>query len=158
MVYLRHVTHYGHAGICRGATHWRTLDSEGNKIIPLDAVRDFESVDDMNESMIQNINDCVGENDTLLHMGDWSFGGFENIEELRRRINCKNIHLILGNHDHHIDNNRENVRRHFLSVENYNEVTVAAKSGNVKLILCHYPIVSWNGLKKIHTCCMGISI
>jgi calcineurin-like phosphoesterase family protein len=102
----------------------------------------------MNEMMISNINDCVGEHDTLFHMGDWSFGGFENISEFRYRINCKNIHFIIGNHDHHIESNKENIRRFFASVNSYNEVNVAHKSGNLKLVLCHYPIVSWNNMRK----------
>ena len=147
-IWITSDTHFGHAGIVRGTTHWRILDAEGNKIVPLDAVRDFDTVEEMNEMMISNINDCVGEHDTLFHMGDWSFGGFENISEFRYRINCKNIHFIIGNHDHHIESNKDNIRRFFASVNSYNEVNVAHKSGNLKLILCHYPIVSWNNMRK----------
>jgi calcineurin-like phosphoesterase family protein len=147
-IWITSDTHFGHAGIVRGTTHWRILDADGNKTVPLDAVRDFDTVEEMNEMMISNINDCVGEHDTLFHMGDWSFGGFENISEFRYRINCKNIHFIIGNHDHHIESNKENIRRFFASVNSYNEVNVAHKSGNLKLILCHYPIVSWNNMRK----------
>jgi calcineurin-like phosphoesterase family protein len=147
-IWITSDTHFGHAGIVRGTTHWRILDADGNKIVPLDAVRDFDTVEEMNEMMISNINDCVGEHDTLFHMGDWSFGGFENISEFRYRINCKNIHFIIGNHDHHIESNKENIRRFFASVNSYNEVNVAHKSGNLKLVLCHYPIVSWNNMRK----------
>jgi len=147
-IWITSDTHFGHAGIVRGTTHWRILDADGNKIVPLDAVRDFDTVEEMNEMMISNINDCVGEHDTLFHMGDWSFGGFENISEFRYRINCKNIHFIIGNHDHHIESNKDNIRRFFASVNSYNEVNVAHKSGNLKLILCHYPIVSWNNMRK----------
>ena len=35
----------------------------------------------------------------------WSFNGFDKIIEFRNRLNCKNIHLILGNHDTHIEKN-----------------------------------------------------
>jgi calcineurin-like phosphoesterase family protein len=147
-IWITSDTHFGHAGIVRGTTHWRILDDEGNKVVPLDAVRDFDTVEEMNEIMISNINDAVGENDTLFHMGDWSFGGFENISEFRYRINCKNIHFIIGNHDHHIESNKENIRRFFASVNYYNEVTVAHKSGSTKLVMCHYPIVSWNNMRR----------
>jgi hypothetical protein len=147
-IWITSDTHFGHAGICRGTTHWRTLDAEGNKIVPLDIVRDFETVEDMNERMIENINACVSENDTLFHMGDWSFGGFENISEFRYRINCKNIHFILGNHDHHIESNKEDIRKFFASVNYYNEVAVPHKSGNLKLVMCHYPITSWNNMRR----------
>lgn len=147
-IWITSDSHYNHAGICRGTTHWRKLDADGNKIIPLEAVRDFNSLEEMNELMIQNINDNVKENDILFHMGDWSFGGFESILEFRYRINCKTIHLILGNHDHHIESNKDNVRSYFASVNHYNEVTIPHKSGNIKLILCHYPIISWNNMRR----------
>jgi len=31
----------------------------------------------MNDTLVNNINEMVGENDVLIHLGDWSFGGFE---------------------------------------------------------------------------------
>jgi calcineurin-like phosphoesterase family protein len=83
--------------MCRGVTKWDISTPRG-----LEAVRDFETLEEMNNSLVKNINDNVNENDWLIHMGDWSFGGFERIEEFRSMINCKNIVLILGNHDHHI--------------------------------------------------------
>jgi calcineurin-like phosphoesterase family protein len=61
----------------------------------------------MNATLVDNINNKVGENDILIHLGDWSFGGFDKIVEFRERIKCKNIHLVLGNHDHHIEGNKQ---------------------------------------------------
>jgi len=147
-IWLTSDTHWGHAGICRGATHWRSADENGDKQIPLDAVRDFDTVDDMNEAIVENINDCVKENDTLFHLGDWSFDGFESIEEFRRKINCKNIHLILGNHDHHIKNNKRNIRSLFSSVDNYQELMWGSNKKNKKLMLFHYPIISWEHMGR----------
>ena len=152
-IWITSDTHYSHAGICRGTTHWRAQDSEGNFFIPLDAVRDFETVESMNDSMIQNINNVVKKDDILFHLGDWSFGGIENVSELRYKINCKNIHFITGNHDHHIESNKEGIRRYFSSVNPYMEVSIKdvqgkSKTTTVKLILCHYPIVSWNNMRK----------
>lgn len=82
--------------------------------------------------------------DTLYFLGDWSFGGFDNIVKFHDRLICKNIHLILGNHDHHILNNKENIRSLFLSVEQYATLVVNKN----KLILMHYPITSWEGVSK----------
>ena len=64
--------------------------------------RNFNSIQEMNDTLIKNINDCVKEDDILYHLGDWSFGGVHNIMYFRRALICKNIHLILGNHDQHI--------------------------------------------------------
>lgn len=64
--------------------------------------RDFKDQDEMTDILIKNINDTVKEDDVLYHLGDWSFGGKNKIYKFRKEINCKTIHLIKGNHDHHI--------------------------------------------------------
>ena len=60
----------------------------------------------MNNAIVNSINSVVREDDILIHLGDWSFGGIEQIWEFRKRIQCKNIYLFLGNHDHFIEQNR----------------------------------------------------
>lgn len=97
-------THYSHANICSATTSWGK--GEGN-------TRKFNSLEQMNNTLVSNINEVVGENDILFHLGDWSFGGFEKTAEFRDRINCKNIHLILGNHDHHIERNKQLTDRYY---------------------------------------------
>ena len=144
-------THYGHKNIVLAETEWR--DSLGNK--PIESLRDFASVEEMNNLMIENINNAVDKDDYLFHLGDWSFGGVERIAEFRERIQCKNIVLLLGNHDHHIRNNTENVKDLFLEVSDYIELKVTSNNAKShKLVLCHYPIVSWNkqyyGAMMIH--------
>jgi calcineurin-like phosphoesterase family protein len=98
----------------------------------------------MNDMIVDNINQYVKQDDVLIHLGDWSFGGFEFIRKFRERIICKNIHLILGNHDHHIENNKENIQSLFSSVSQYNTLVL----GKINIRLFHYPIDSWNGLNK----------
>jgi calcineurin-like phosphoesterase family protein len=139
-VFITSDTHYGHSNICRGTTNWRLPDGS----IPVDQTRDFETIEKMNDTIVNNINSMVGQDDVLIHLGDWSFGGFDNIKKFRERIICKEIHIILGNHDHHILNNKENVRELFTSVSEYNTL----KYLNSTFVLFHYPITSWNGLHK----------
>ena len=91
-------THYNHTNICKSSTKWDT--DRGGK------TRDFPSLCEMNDTLVNNINEVVGEDDILIHLGDWSFGGFDSIAEFRDRIICKNIHLVFGNHDHHQRNNK----------------------------------------------------
>jgi calcineurin-like phosphoesterase family protein len=139
-VFITSDTHYAHKNICRGVTDWRTQDGE----VPVGSTRDFETIEQMNERLVNGINNVVGQDDTLILLGDVSFGGFENIGIFLDRLICKNIHLILGNHDHHIENDRENIQSKFLSVQHYLEVNVNDKN----FVLCHYPLQSWNGLNK----------
>ena len=62
--------------------------------------RVFDSVDQMNECMMDNWVDCVGPNDTVYHLGDVLFGGDKVIwlENNMHKLPGKK-HLILGNHD-----------------------------------------------------------
>jgi len=138
--YLGHLTHYNHTNICRGITKWRMPDGS----IPVSQTRDFETLDKMNAAIVNNINNVVMQDDILICLGDWSFGGFESIREFWDRIVCKNIHLILGNHDNHIERNRGGVQGLFKSVSHYNTLEM----GQLKFQLMHYPISSWDGLNK----------
>jgi calcineurin-like phosphoesterase family protein len=134
-------THYNHSNICSATTKWS--DSR--------LTRQFNSLEEMNQKIVDNINHAVGENDILIHLGDWSFGGFEMIQEFRDRINCKNIHLVLGNHDHHIQNNKNNIRSLFKTVNEYLYLDLRIPNNKKEIdkytIVClHYPIASWNGM------------
>lgn len=63
--------------------------------------RPFETVEQMNETIIENWNKVVGPNDIVIHCGDFYLGrGARQTapREFRRRLNGKII-LILGNHD-----------------------------------------------------------
>ena len=127
-------THFSHTNICKATSKWADTSK----------CRDFDSLEQMNSYIINNINSVVGQNDILFHLGDWSFGGFDNILESRKRIICQNIHIITGNHDHHIENNRDDVQSLFSSVNKYLELSV----DGIQYILMHFPISSWNNLGR----------
>jgi calcineurin-like phosphoesterase family protein len=137
-------THYCHSSICSATTKWVGAEN---------MTREFNSLDHMNDTIVNNINNMVGEDDILIHLGDFSFGGFDKIQEFRDRIVCKNIHLVLGNHDHHIERNKEEVQKLFSSVQNYLRLEIVrplTKSMNEKFIfVCmHYPIASWHDMNQ----------
>jgi calcineurin-like phosphoesterase family protein len=138
-------THYNHANICKGTTQW---DRAG-----ANHFRDFDTLNQMNAVLVNNINAVVGQDDILIHLGDWSFGGFDSIAEFRNRIVCQNIHLVLGNHDHHIANNRDGIAEIFSSVHQYLDLSIKWPDGSGKhdgthFVCMHYPIASWDGLGK----------
>ena len=139
-VWITSDTHYGHKNIVRGTTNWRTQAGE----VPVESTRDFQTIEQMNWRIIDGINNFVSQDDTLIMLGDVSFGGFENIDIFLDRLICKNIHLIIGNHDHHIENNREDIQNRFLSVNHYLEFKINDRN----FVLCHYPLQSWHGLNK----------
>jgi calcineurin-like phosphoesterase family protein len=135
-------THYGHSNICSATTKWKDAG---------DTVREFTSLEQMNSHIISNINKVVEYDDILIHLGDWSFGGFEKIEEFRNSIFCKNVHIVLGNHDHHIEKDKDGIQSLFSSVHSFIpklEVKREVVGGGGKLerftfCVFHYPIASW---------------
>lgn len=62
--------------------------------------RPFDSVERMNEVMIDRWNQTVGSGDQVIHLGDFALAAIQQIADIRRRLNG-HIHLILGNHDRH---------------------------------------------------------
>jgi calcineurin-like phosphoesterase family protein len=137
-------THYGHSNICSGTTNWVGASN---------MTRDFNVLEHMNQVLVDNINNMVGEDDILIHLGDFSFGGFEKIQEFRSRIVCKNIHLVLGNHDHHIERNKEGVQKLFSSVSQYLRLEVRrpinkATTEKFIFVCMHYPIASWHDMNQ----------
>ena len=150
-VFFTSDTHYNHTNICRGVSKW-----DGAR-----GTRDFKTLNEMNINIVDNINMLVGENDILFHLGDWSFGGFEQIAEFRNQLRCKNVHLFLGNQDHHILNDRDGIRELFASVNEQRMVTIViqpdVKNGKAikhRFVMSHYPLASWQdmgqGVKHIH--------
>lgn len=139
-VYITSDIHYGHKNICRGVTNWRTPEGE----VPINSTRDFSTIEQMNSAIVDRINSKVGQEDTLIMLGDIAFGGFENIGNFLDRLVCKNIYLILGNHDHHIKNDRGYIKERFIAVKDYAELNI----DGVNFVLCHYPLASWHGLNK----------
>lgn len=180
-VYITSDTHYNHAGICLTTSYW----SDKSK------TRDFKSLSHMNQTIVNNINSMVGENDILIHLGDFSFGGIESIWEFRKQIICKNIYLIFGNHDEKIIANKQlfNLYKdpetcqiiegdfkeneyseykfgeywsnevytqnlftwcgHYAEFEIiYPQVKKDQKKPRYKFVAMHFPIASWNEIKK----------
>lgn len=143
MIWFVSDTHYGHKNIVRGISQW--TDKSG--------CRQFDTQQQHDDWVVFVINERVGRLDTLYHLGDWSFGGKDKIKEFRERLNCERVHLILGNHDHHIEDGygrRMDQKMLFDSCQHYKELSV----GGQQLVLMHYPIESWNlmerGAKHLH--------
>ena len=98
--------------------------------------RPFSNVEEMNDRLIQNINDTVGMNDELWILGDFAYKvRKEDVRHLRNRIRCKQVHLVMGNHDK--DYSHDGI---FQSVQHYKEL----KTEYGRIVLFHYPILEWN--------------
>lgn len=140
MVYLGHVTHGYHRNIAGPkVSQWK------------DGYRDFEDEYQMTKHLVEQINKYVKEDDILYHLGDFTFGGIDNIWNFRKQINCKNIHLILGNHDHHIENDKRLPNYTFKDVPlpakslfNSVQYVKTVKHGKNKFFLSHFAHRVWD--------------
>ena len=69
-------------------------------IIPIWKSRGYDSVSEMNDSIIKSINDCVRPTDSLFFLGDFVLNCSESqFEEFLSRILSQTIYVIFGNHN-----------------------------------------------------------
>lgn len=133
-------THWNHKNIVKGTSEWTTLDSNSSH----QSLRDFDTLEEHNTQLIKNFNSLVKSDDILYHLGDWSFGGHENIKKFRDQLHCREIHLIFGNHDQHITPIDSPYRELFSSVQYVKNI----KYGQHNLFLSHYSHRVWAGSHK----------
>ena len=110
----------------------------GHKNIIRLSNRPFHSVEEMDQTIIDNINKTVKPEDDLYILGDFAFNSGNPVNYLKQ-IRCK-MHLIIGNHDGIMLKNT-NARKYFVDVSPYKKIS---DNGNT-VILFHYPIAEWDG-------------
>ena len=95
--------------------------------------RPFETVEEMNETLINNFNQCVKKDDTVYILGDISHRTpVSEVNQLISRLNGKKI-LCKGNHDKNYDTE--------LFEGIYDFLEVSLNGDNISLM--HYPMMSW---------------
>lgn len=80
---------------------WFTADTHfgHNRILEL-CNRPFGTIEEMNKTILENINARVKETDILYHLGDFAWGKEPDLARpFRDKIKCKNVVMVTGNHD-----------------------------------------------------------
>lgn len=139
MIYITSDAHFSHSSLVKSLSKWTNTDN----------CRNFPSLESMNEAIVNSINDRVKPDDTLYHLGDWSFGGAHNVEKFRRQLNCKDIRCIRGNHDQNLDRYSDL----FTFIKDYHELSYNGQ----RLILFHYAMRVWNKSHHGSILCYGHS-
>ncbi len=101
--------------------------------------RGFADVYEMNEYIIHQWNSKVRKNDEVVILGDFSWGNAEETMSVLEQLNGK-LYLITGNHDRFIKDKKMDLSR-FIWIKDYAEL----HENKRKVVLCHYPIVCYNG-------------
>lgn len=128
--------HLGHKNIVRGISDFENKAS----------CRPFETMEEHDDTIIDTINKYVGENDTIYFLGDFSMGGKSNVWKYRDRINCRNIHVCLGNHDIHIEKNSSIIGDDRRAQDLFSSVQFAIhrKIGKTSVVMAHYAFRTWH--------------
>ena len=106
----------------------------------------------MNQVLIDNWNSKIDYEDEVYHLGDFAFASGGMTRDIIKQLNGVK-YLIRGNHDPR----REDfwVEAGFSWVKDYYELQVHDKyqdkdgdwlQYHQPIVLCHYPIMSWNGM------------
>ncbi len=96
--------------------------------------RPHADVEEMNEHLIANYNDYVGENDVCIWGGDVGFGGNQAINKLLAQCNGYKI-LVVGNHDF-----KKKHLRHLDFDETH--LVYSVDYPDVSLFFTHYPMAN----------------
>lgn len=112
-------THFNHANILK------FTDDEGN------LTRRFDSLDDMNEVMIDRWNSRVKPGDKVYHLGDVFFGRRDQAPEILVQLNGRK-RLVLGNHD---DNHKLEILQDY-----FEKIMLWRVWPDEKMIFSHIPL------------------
>lgn len=103
--------------------------------------RPFESLEQMDCHMIERWNEKVRKKkDEVVILGDFCLGKGERVNELLSQLNGKK-YLITGNHDTMFLRDKRFDTSLFEWIKPYAEL----HDNNRKVVLCHYPIICYNG-------------
>jgi calcineurin-like phosphoesterase family protein len=126
--------------------------------------RPFADVDEMHLEMIKRWNSVVGDEDIVYYLGDLAFCRDETTKWFIHSIKGK-INFILGNHDKMKDivkfDRWENIHEYGteIGVLDKDSLESRGSGGYQKIIMAHYPILSWNkshyGSWMLHGHCHG---
>jgi calcineurin-like phosphoesterase family protein len=95
----------------------------------------FETVAQHDHCILSAINDTVGPKDELFILGDFGF----KPGKYRMQINCRNVTLILGNHDP-----PGKCRNVFGECPLIKVTKARHELGVLPVVLCHYPMAFWS--------------
>lgn len=108
--------------------------------------RKFSSVEEHDAHLIKVWNERVKPEDTVFTLGDFAFGQVEKSFPVLDSLNGKKI-LITGNHDvRHLKS--DDFKSRFAAVHfGYHELEVKFEGHRILIVLCHYPLESWNKMR-----------
>lgn len=116
--------------------------------------RPYKSIEEMNEQLIKNWNSKITDADEVYHLGDFAFCGREKfINVLNQLRGIK--YWVRGNHDKDLVKKPE-VQGFFQWIKPLTNIRIkrvfehegSFLEFDQKIVLCHFPILSWEGMSN----------
>lgn len=126
MIYYTADLHFGHANVIR-------FDQ-----------RPFESVEEMDRTLIENWNKRVTDKDNIYIAGDLIYKSEKPAEWYLEQLHGIK-YLVIGNHEQAVLSS-EKARCCFEAIDKMMHIT----DGKCQICMCHFPIVEWNGYFRNH--------
>lgn len=104
------------------------------------ATRSGNTVEEMNEHIIEAHNNTITKHSIIYMLGDISFGNADATESVLKRLNGNKV-LVYGNHDQ-IIKRKPSLQKYFNHCVDYKEIRI----DGTKICLMHFPISSWNSM------------
>ena len=101
--------------------------------------RPFETIEEMDETLIRLWNERVTDEDDVYILGDFAYRNGNTASWYLRQLKGRK-HLVIGNHDR-ITVQDNKAMEYFTSVEKMNQVI----DNDRRVSLCHFPVAEWNG-------------
>jgi len=102
--------------------------------------RPFASVAGMDQAMVERWNEVIGPDDEVWHLGDFAVRQSPARMAALLEALCGRKHLIIGNNDGAATTGLSG----WASVQHYAELEL----DGAWLVLCHYPLRSWNRMAR----------
>jgi len=125
-VYFWSDTHFGHKGLINYGFR-----------------KGFTTIEEHDEALIERYNSRVSKSDRVYLLGDISFYSKTNTIALMKRLNGRKF-IVWGNHDHSLKSAVKSEPSIIEQSYDYKEITV----GEQRLVLFHFPILSWHQVGK----------
>lgn len=128
MIYFTSDTHFGHEKIVEICNRPTTIE-------------------DHDKWLIDIWNSTINKKDTVYHLGDFALfkgqGSRDKAEKILDKLHGNKI-LIIGNHDEQIRTSTRWSSVTQIKDFTYNVPDAEGKPTNIHIVLCHYPLASWN--------------
>lgn len=116
--------------------------------------RGYSSPQQMDEDIINKINETVGKDGILLHLGDLSLNTSESrLFEIFSKLKIKEFWNLWGNHNEPLFSLKKNPSLYNFSFLNF-DYYLTMKYESKQFICFHFPIMTWEGIFRgsMHLC------